>query len=237
MALTFSVIIPAYNEERRLPATLKSIAAWFRSQGISFEIIVSDDGSNDRTAAIVRQEMKQQPEIRLLFGESNRGKGYAVRRGVLAAGGEFIIFTDSDLSAPISELPKLWDAVRKEGFDIAIGSRGMHESQVLVLQPWYRRLPGKVFGFLVHGLGLRDFSDTQCGFKLFRREAARKIFLLLKTRGFAFDVEVLLRAGKAGYRVKEVPVVWVNSPESKLVVWRDPLRMLIELFLIRFFRN
>ena len=230
--MELSIIIPAYNEASRLPNTLEKIVLYLREKGASFELIVVDDGSKDNTAEIVLQTSKQYPETRLVRSERNYGKGYAVRKGVLEAEGEYILFTDSDLSTPITELPSLWHALTEEGFDIAIGSRGVPEAHILVCQPWYRSIFGQFYPFFVHLLVMNDFCDTQCGFKLFRRNAAYRLFSLLKTKGFSFDVEILLRAKTSGYRVKEVPVVWSNSRESKVVLWRDPFRMLKELILI-----
>jgi len=237
--MEISVVIPAYNEAKRLPETLEKIVSYLRGTGTSFEIIVSDDGSRDATGETVLQASKKYPEVRLVRNDRNYGKGYAVRRGVLESKGEYILFTDSDLSAPITELPKLWHALREEGSDIAIGSRSLPGAQILVYQPWYRGLFGQFYPSFVHWLVMNDFRDTQCGFKMFRREAAYQLFSLLKTKGFSFDVEILLRARISGYRVKEVPVVWSNSKESKVVLWRDPWRMLKELILIRrmFFRE
>ncbi|MFH1903643.1 MAG: dolichyl-phosphate beta-glucosyltransferase [Candidatus Omnitrophota bacterium] len=230
--MELSIVIPAYNEANRLPNTLEKIVLYLYEKGASFELIVVDDGSKDNTAGTVLQASKQYPEIRLVRSERNYGKGYAVRKGVLEARGEYILFTDSDLSTPITELPGLWHALTEEGFDIAIGSRSLPEAQILICQPWYRGIFGQFYPSFVHLLVMRDFRDTQCGFKLFRRNVAYRLFSLLKTNGFSFDVEILLRAKRSGCRVKEVPVVWSNSRESKVVLWRDPFRMLKELILI-----
>lgn len=231
--MELSIIIPAYNEANRLPNTLEKIVLYLYGKGTSFELIVVDDGSKDNTAEIVLQASKQYPEIRLVRNDRNYGKGYTVRKGVLEAGGEYILFTDSDLSTPITELPRLWHALTEEGFDIAIGSRSLPEAQILVCQPWYRGLFGQFYPFFVHLLVINDFRDTQCGFKLFRKNVAYRLFSLLKTKGFSFDVEILLRAKISGCQVKEMPVVWSNSRESKVVLWRDPFRMLKELILIK----
>ncbi|MFH0795611.1 MAG: dolichyl-phosphate beta-glucosyltransferase [Candidatus Omnitrophota bacterium] len=230
--MDISIVIPAYNEAKRLPETLGKIVGYLQGKGTSFEIIVSDDGSRDATGEIVLQASKQYPGVRLVRNDQNHGKGYAVRRGVLEARGDYILFTDSDLSTPITELPKLWHALKEGGADIAIGSRSLPEL-ILIRQPWYRSVLGQFYPSLVHRLVIKNFRDTQCGFKMFRREAAYQLFSLLKTKGFSFDVEILLRAKISGYRVKEVPVFWSNSRESKVVLWRDPLRMLKELILIR----
>jgi dolichyl-phosphate beta-glucosyltransferase len=231
--MNISFVIPAYNEEKRLPQTLKRVCGYLRGKGLSFEIIVVDDGSRDATVRCAQTARDTYPEIKLLKNRQNSGKGFSVRRGVLAAAGELVLYTDSDLSAPIEDADRLLSAV-KAGADIAIGSRGLPESRILTFQPWYRRLVGTIYPRLVRLLlGLR-YHDTQCGFKLLRKGPARFLFQELKTTGFSFDVELLYRARKAGYRVKEVPVTWANSRESKVVLWRDPLLMVKELVLIRF---
>lgn len=232
--MELSIVIPAYNEANRLPNTMEKIVLYFYEKGASFELIVVDDGSKDNTAEIILQASKQYPEIRLIRSKQNYGKGHTVRKGVLEARGEYILFTDSDLSTPITELPGLWHALTEEGFDIAIGSRSLPEAQILVCQPWYRSIFGQFYPFFVHLLVMNDFRDTQCGFKLFRRNVAYRLFSLLKTKGFSFDVEILLRAKTSGCRVKEVPVIWSNSRESKVLLWRDSFRMLKELIQIRF---
>ena len=231
--MEISIVIPAYNEANRLPDTLEKIVIYLREKKVSFELIAVDDGSKDNTAEIVLQASKKYPEIRLLRNVRNYGKGYAVRKGVLEARGKYILFTDGDLSTPITELSGLWHAIREEGFDVAIGSRSLPEAQILVRQPWYRGIFGQFYPSFVHLLVMNDFLDTQCGFKLFRREAALRLFSSLKTKGFSFDVEILLRAKNSGYRIKEIPVIWSNSRESKVVLWRDPFRMLKELILIK----
>lgn len=225
-----SVVIPAYNEERRLPGTLEAVSSYLESRGIEAEILVVDDGSRDGTRAAA--ERLRLPTVRVLGYPRNRGKGYAVRTGVLAATRDPVLFTDADLSTPIEDLEILW-ACLDQGCHVAIASRLLAQSRILVRQPWHRRMVGRTFAGVVSLLAVRGFRDTQCGFKLFRSEAARRLFAPLRTVGFAFDVEVLLRARRLGLRVAEVPVRWVNSPDSRIHPVRDSGRMLVEILRMR----
>ena len=247
--MDISIVIPAYNEETRIIPTLEKVYGYFASMGTEFEIIVVDDGSKDNTVEIVKQwqrtrkipspsrgegrgEGAKEKTVKIISHSANRGKGAAVRTGVLEAGGELILFSDADLSTPIEEFEKLKKAV-DDGYDIAIGSRGMGESQIVVPQPWYRRYIGKIFPCLVRMMVLKDFRDTQCGFKLFKKEAGRALFEKLKTEGFAFDVEILYRAVRGNYRTNETPVLWINSPDSKVSMLNSPFKMFFALFIIR----
>jgi len=227
-----SVIIPAYNEENRLPATLKEIGSYLDQGKTDYEIIVVDDGSKDKTTLKVKEIKNNNGRVQLLQNEKNRGKGFSVRKGILAAQGEYILFYDADGSTPISELEKLLEKLRA-GYDIAIGSRGLKESQIRVRQPLYREYMGKIFNRLVRLLTVPGIADTQCGFKCFRRETARELFTLQKIKRFSFDVEILYLAQKGGYKIVEVPVVWMNSPVSRVGLIKDSLRMLFDLFRIR----
>lgn len=226
--MEISVIIPAYNEEKRIGRTIERVYEYFKGKNYDFEIIVVDDGSYDGTIKVVEKFSEGKREIKIIKHEKNMGKGAAVRTGVLNSSGKLILFTDADLSTPIEEFEKLKEKVEK-GYDIAIGSRGVKGSKIVIPQVWYRRLVGKIFPFLVRFLIMKDFKDTQCGFKLFKKEAGKKIFSELKTSGFAFDVEVLLRGKKLGYKIAEVGVLWYNSPESKVSILKSPIRMLLEL--------
>ncbi len=234
--MDISIVIPAYNEAKRLPQTLQKVTAHLKKKGLSFEVIVVDDGSRDSTAKWVREAGGVCPEIKLFSNRQNRGKGFSVRRGVLAAAGEYILYTDSDLSTPIEELDNLLAEMAGEEADIVIGSRGLPESRIVIKQPWYRRLPGKLYPLLVKILVTGRYRDTQCGFKLLRRDVAQRLFSRMKSNGFSFDVELLYRAQKERCRVKEAPVTWRNSKESKVVLWRDPPLMVKDLFRIRFQR-
>ena len=228
-----SVVIPAYNESRRIGPTLDATLAFLGQAGLDGEVIVVDDGSADDTAALVTRYAESHPCVRLLQNGSNRGKGYSVRHGALDARGEVVLFSDADGSTPLSETPKLLAALEAEGADVAIGSRELPGSDLAVPQPRHRRAMGWVFRNLVRLIVVRGFRDTQCGFKAFRREAAQRVFRLQTLDGFAFDVEVLFIARRLGYRVVEVPVRWLDSPESRVRVARDSSRMFLDLLRIR----
>jgi glycosyltransferase involved in cell wall biosynthesis len=226
-----SIVIPAFNEEQRLPSTLKSIAAFLSGRRARAEVIVVDDGSADGTARLVDGLRCQWPELRLLSNPGNRGKGYAVRHGMLAARGALILFSDADLAAPIHEIDKLIAAVLG-GADIAIGSRCRREL-IQAHQSAFREFAGRTFNRLLgFVLGL-PFRDTQCGFKLFRREAAAQIVPLQRIERWAFDPELLYIAQRFGLRIAEVPVVWSHVPGTKIHVFRDSLRMFAEVVQVR----
>lgn len=223
-----SVVIPAYNEEKRLGQTLRRISGFLSEKGYSFEIIVVDDGSSDGTESISRESGMREPVLKVLSNGINRGKGFSVRRGMNEASGRFVLFTDADLSTPIEELGKLERAVR-DGADIAIGSRSIPGSEVKVPQPFYRVLMGKTFNLFVRSIVIRGLVDTQCGFKLFKGECLRDVLPEMKVDGFSFDVELLYIARRKGYRIKEVPVVWLDCRDSKVRPFRDSARMFFEL--------
>ena len=227
-----SLVVPAYNEEDRLGRTLDALLAWLDRTGVDGEILVVDDGSRDATSDVARRASARDARVRALGYAPNRGKGFAVRAGVLAARGEQILFCDADLSTPIEEIELLRQRL-SDGYDVAIGSRHLAASRILVRQPLHRRLLGRVFNGVVSLLAVRGFADTQCGFKLFRREAARRIFPRVKTDGFAFDVEILIRAREAGLRIAEVPVRWQNDSASRVRPIRDSIRMLAEILRMR----
>jgi len=226
--MEISIVIPAYNEEKRIGKTLERVYEYFKKKKTEFEIIVVDDGSNDRTVEIVEKFSSDKKEIRILKHEKNMGKGKAVKTGILDAKGNLILFTDADLSTPIEEFEKLKKAI-ENGYDIAIGSRGLKDSKIVIPQPFYRRIIGRIFPLLVKLIVIKDFKDTQCGFKLFKKEVAKKIFSQLKTEGFAFDVEVLARGKKENFKIAEVGVLWYNSPESKVSILKSPFKMFLEL--------
>jgi dolichyl-phosphate beta-glucosyltransferase len=229
---SISIVIPAYNEEGRILPTLRMIDDYLRNKDRTYEIIVVDDASSDKTSEIVSAVAAEKGSIRLLLGSANRGKGFSVRRGILEASGDLILMSDADLSTPIEEVEKFFPWIER-GYDVVIGSRALKESDIIQKQPWYRQLMGKVFNLLVRTIVRGGLHDTQCGFKMFRSRPAKKIFASLKTEGFAFDVEALLRAKKIGCRIKEVPVKWINSPQSKVRIVRDSLRMFLDLLCIR----
>jgi dolichyl-phosphate beta-glucosyltransferase len=211
---TLSIVIPAYNEEQRLPATLDRIVAYAEGSPIPIaEILVVDDGSRDGTAALVEA---RGGVFRLVSNPGNRGKGYAVRNGVLAATGDWILSTDADLSAPIEELDKLIAAARRENAVVAIGSRALNRKLVKKHQPLMRELSGRAFNIVMRAVTGLPFRDTQCGFKLFRKDAAKNIFSRQIEDGFSFDVEDLLIAHVLGLRSIEVPVEWSNVEGTKV---------------------
>jgi dolichyl-phosphate beta-glucosyltransferase len=227
-----SVVIPAFNEELRIAGTIQSVHDYLQKRYARYEIVVVDDGSTDATRAVVAASAKERNYIRLIRHAVNSGKGFAVKSGIFAASGNIIIMCDADLSTPIEESEKLL-SYYEEGFDLVIGSRGLKESDIVVRQPWYRGRMGKIFNLLVRLLVIGDFRDTQCGFKMFRRDAARELFSRCRMNHFCFDVEILFMAKKHGFRIKEVPIRWINSPDSKVKVFKDSLRMLIDLVIIR----
>jgi glycosyltransferase involved in cell wall biosynthesis len=228
-----SVIVPAYNEESRLGGTLDAIVAHLSDAGLSYELIVVDDGSTDGTADVVGRRPSACPQVRLLRNETNRGKGYSVRRGMQEARGELVLFADADNSTPIQQLETLLAAI-DQGADIAIGSRGLPESVLEVRQPAYREYMGRIFNLIVRLLTRLPFRDTQCGFKLFRRDVARDLASRQTLDRWAFDVELLhLAVRKRGYTVAEVPVRWVNSPRTTLNALTDSLDMLREVLRIK----
>jgi len=214
---SLSIVIPAYNEERRLPQTLRQVLDWLARGTFSFrEVIVVDDGSRDGTARVVQEFAQADACLRLARNPGNRGKGYAVRNGVLEAKGEWILYTDADLSTPITEIDKLCRAAREQDAAVAIGSRAVDRSLVEVHQPAMRELSGRAFNLVMRMVTGLPFRDTQCGFKLYRADAARQIFTRQKQEGFSFDVEDLLIAKKLGLRAVEVPVRWANVEGTKV---------------------
>jgi dolichyl-phosphate beta-glucosyltransferase len=210
--LPLSVVIPAYNEARRLPATLVRVREHLAARGLPHEIVVVDDGSADGTAEVARAAGGA---VRVLGHQPNRGKGYAVRRGMLAATGERRLMTDADLSTPIEELARL-EAEIDRGFDVAIGSRAVAGARIEVRQPAYREAMGRLFNRLVQALLLPGLADTQCGFKLFTAAAAEAAFGACRLDGFSFDVEALYVARRRGLRIAEVPVVWRNDAATRV---------------------
>ncbi|MGH9487389.1 MAG: dolichyl-phosphate beta-glucosyltransferase [Terriglobales bacterium] len=227
-----SVVIPAYNEARRLPATLNTLSAYFAGQNRAVEVIVVDDGSSDGTGELELPRSRPGGVRWIqLRNQHNRGKGFSVRRGMLAASGERRLFTDADLSAPIEELEKLERAL-DGGADIAIGSRCRREL-IRAHQPRLREHAGRVFNCMVRlGLGL-PFRDTQCGFKLFRHAAAASVFPRQLSEGWGFDPELLFLARRMGFRIEEVPVVWSHAEGAKIHMLGDSLRMAGDILAIR----
>ncbi|MFI5059223.1 MAG: dolichyl-phosphate beta-glucosyltransferase [Candidatus Acidiferrales bacterium] len=226
-----SIIVPSYNEERRLPETLERIAAYVRASGREVEILVVDDGSTDGTAAVAESFRSKFGALRVLSNGVNRGKGYSVRHGMLEARGRIVLFTDADLSAPIEEADKLFAAM--ETYDVAIGSRALDRGLISVHQSKFREFAGIIFNTIVRLCLRLPFVDTQCGFKAFRREPCRIIFEQQRIERFGFDPELLYLARRHGLRAVEIPVRWGHSPTTKVSMFRDSLQMFLDVLVIR----
>ena len=228
-----SVVIPAFKEVERIGPSLDRVRSYLDDQAFDSEVVVVVDGDRDVTLALVRAAMTGWPALRVLENDVNRGKGYSVRRGMLEACGRYLLFSDADLSTPLAEVGRLIAALEAGG-DIAIGSRALAGSDVRVRQAWWRQSMGRVFNYIVRLVAVPGIRDTQCGFKCFRRDAARQLFALQRITGFAFDVELLWIARRLGYRVVEVPVIWVNDPSSRVSPVTDSFRMLVDLARLRY---
>jgi glycosyltransferase involved in cell wall biosynthesis len=226
-----SIIIPAYDEERRLPRTLARIRDFLGARHLDAEVIIVDDGSRDGTAQVVEQWRAEIAGLRLISNGRNRGKGYSVRQGMLAARGRLALFTDADLSAPIEEAEKLLAAL--DGHDVAIGSRALDRSLIEIHQARWRELAGILYNKVVQLITGLKVADTQCGFKAFLRERARVVFEQQRIEGFGFDPEILFLARRHGLRAQEIPVRWAHDPDTKVRVFRHGLRMVWDLLLIR----
>jgi len=229
---SYSIVIPAYNESGRIPATLDSVISCVRSHGWNAEIIVVNDGSSDNTAEVVLEIARSAPELRLIQNPGNRGKGYSVRSGILQALGEVVMFTDADLSSPMEEAERLFAAIAA-GADIAIGSRWLESSRQTHRQPLYRQVFGRCFNAVTRAIMQLPFADTQCGFKAFTRHAAQTVFQLQTIERWGFDPEILFIALKRGFRVVEVPVSWAHDARTRMSYLRDGLVMLEELVRVR----
>lgn len=226
--MKISIVIPAYNEEKRIGKSLETIISYMNDNHSDYEILVVDDGSSDKTNELVSGFDK----VTFFQQEKNMGKGAAVRRGMLEAKGDILVFSDADLSTPIYELKKVLSGI-EEGYDIVIGSRALQNELVKKHQPWYRETMGKTFNKIVQFLVFSGIKDTQCGFKGFKKHAAKNIFAKARIDGFAFDVEVLYLASKLGYKVKEVPVEWYNDERSTVHPIIDSIKMILEILKIR----
>jgi glycosyltransferase involved in cell wall biosynthesis len=234
MLPAFSVTIPCYNEAARIGGTVRETLNYLSAESPDAELIVVNDGSTDSTAAIVRDVLAgAKIQTRLLENFPNRGKGSAVKGGLLAATKPIGLFFDADLSTPLNEIPKLIEPIANGEVDIAFGSRGLDRDLIGVHQPWRREQAGRVFNFIVRLATGMPFWDTQCGFKAFRLDVSRPILEKAHTIGFAFDVELLLLAYRAGLRLREVPVRWNHSEGSKVRVFHDSLAMLREVIALR----
>jgi dolichyl-phosphate beta-glucosyltransferase len=232
--MTYSIVIPAYNESQRLGATLEKVLAYVRQQRWDAEIIVVNDGSRDNTAEIVRAFANNHSTVRLVENPGNRGKGYSVRNGILNSHGDIVVFSDADLSSPIEEMPKLLEALAT-GADIAIGSRWLRAELQTQRQSLHRQLFGRVFNLLLRIILGLQFKDTQCGFKAFTRRAAQTILPQQRIERWGFDPEILFLARKFGFRVVEVPVRWGHSGGTRINPLVDGARMFQEMFRIRWY--
>lgn len=235
MSSDLSIVIPAYNEEDRLGATIRQICEYLPTSGTNAEIIVVDDGSSDNTASVAEAVCSDFPAIssRVIRYEKNRGKGFAVKTGFLASNAPIALFSDADLSTPISEMNKLIDPIRRGEYEVTFGSRALDRSLIGTHQPWRREQGGKVFNLVVRLMTGMPFWDTQCGFKAFDLTRFKPLLELMTIDRFGFDVEFLYVAHHNGLRLMEVPVRWNNDDRSKVNVFRDSLRMFDEVRQIR----
>jgi dolichyl-phosphate beta-glucosyltransferase len=228
----FSIVIPCYNEAARIVVTLTEIFHHLSELKYSYEVIIVNDGGTDQTQEVLVSAFKNNSNLKYVSYEKNKGKGHAVRYGVMHAKGDLVMFLDADGATPIDEFRKLYEAIGK-GADVAIGSRAMDTSQVKLEAKWYRILLGRIFNAFVNVLCVPGIRDTQCGFKLFTRKAADLIFSRQYIDGFAFDCELLHIAKKHGLVIKEIPVNWKNVEGSKVNLLIDPLYMFLEIVRIR----
>jgi len=230
-AYNVSVVIPAYNEEMRIGETLKAINRYFYGKPMTRQIIVVDDGSIDNTAKVLEALREEITDLIVISDGPNHGKGYAVKKGVEASRGEYILFTDADNATPIEEFEKFYPLLKD--YEVVIGSRFLSRSNIVVGQPWYRVLIGRMGNMLIQFLLLEGVKDTQCGFKAFQHGAAREIFSRMRINGFGFDIEILSIARLLNFAVKEIPVSWHNSRESRVRPVKDALRTFKELICIK----
>lgn len=229
-----SIVIPAYNEQARLPETLARVLTYLDTASWSGpEVLVVDDGSRDGTAALVEEWGSRDARVRLLRNPGNRGKGYSVKHGMMEARGEWVLFSDADLSAPIEELDVLWAAIERTPAGVAIGSRALNRGLIGVHQSKFRETAGRFFNLVMRLVCGLPFWDTQCGFKLFRRDAARDVFSRLRLERFGFDVEALFIARLKGYKTIEVPVRWNHADGTKVSMFRDSADMFLDLLRVR----
>ena len=233
-SITYSIILPAYNESARIAGTLNRILVHATQCGWNVEVIVVNDGSTDDTAEMVRACAGEHPELSLLENPGNRGKGYSVRNGMLRARGDILLFSDADLSSPIEEAGKLFAAIG-QGAEIAIGSRWLDRRLQIRRQPPLRRLLGRIFNLALRVILGLQFKDTQCGFKAFTRRSAQAIFPLQKIERWGFDPELLYLARKFGFGVSEVPVAWSHREGTRIHPLRDGMRMFGELLRVRWY--
>lgn len=231
---SLSVVIPAYHEERRLPPALERLAEFCATFGQPFEVLIVVEQGSDATLEIAREFAAQHAGFEAIDNLVQRGKGYAVRSGMIRARGDVVFYMDADLSVPLAEVQAfLAHFAAQPEIDVLVGNRQHARSRITRAQSWLRRTMGQTFNRILRVVSAAPLRDTQCGFKAFRRAAAQSVFSRQKLDGFAFDVEVLLLAERLGYRVADLPVEWINSPESKVQLWRDSLQMLRDALRVR----
>jgi len=234
-----SIIVPAYNESPRILPTLEQIDEFIKKQSYEVEVIVVDDCSTDNTYDSVFRFIVDKPQFKLIKNRFNMGKGKSVKKGMMVSSGQYRVFSDADLSTPLDEIHKFLAFLEPQGekpgeYDLVIGSRRVKGAHIGKRQPLFREGSGRVFSILVRLFVLRGFLDTQCGFKMFKSEVAKKIFRYQSIPGFGFDVEILFIAQKKfGYKIKEAPVTWTDSPATQVRLLRDSTRMFLDLFKIR----
>jgi dolichyl-phosphate beta-glucosyltransferase len=235
MKPAISIIIPAFEEQERLGETVRNILAYIEKQKLAAELIIVDDGSGDKTAEIGEKACAEFPELqtKVVRYEKNRGKGFAVKTGLLAAEADIALFSDADLSTPIEELPKLIEPIKTGEFDVTFGSRALDRSLIGTHQPWRREQGGKVMNLIIKKMSGLPFYDTQCGFKAFNMKKFRPLLDTMQIDRFGFDVEFLFVADHNNLKLKEIPVRWNNVEGSKVSVFRDTRRMINELTQIR----
>jgi dolichyl-phosphate beta-glucosyltransferase len=233
--MKLSIVIPAYNEEKRIMPTLSSLTVYLEKEQMPYEIIVVDDGSKDKTAELIEKAAKIDSRVKLLKNPGNKGKGYSVRNGMLKAEGDFVLMYDADGATPPEEISKLFLRGESPSWDVAIGSRRISGANIIKKQGFFREINGKMFSLFTRAMlpEIRAIVDTQCGFKAFRKNAAREIFGRAKIDGFSFDIEALLLAKKMGFVVKEIPVNWINDDDSRVSVAKNLKAVLAELWRIR----
>ncbi len=227
-----SIVIPVYNEEKRLGSSLEAIVKYLQDKPWSREIVLVDDGSTDNGLEMARQKLADRETLRVISYGTNRGKGYALKQGILAGQGRYILFTDADLSTPIEELDKMWPWF-EQGFDIVQGSRKTRGAEVVQHQPWLRENMGKAFTWLSNVIAQVNVSDVTCGFKGYRREVAHELYGCQQIFDWSFDAEIIHLARRGGYRLKEVPVRWHDERGTKVHLVRDSLRSFQGLVMIR----
>ena len=229
---SLTIVIPAYNEEKRILSTLQRVQQYFNEQSYPWCVLMISDGSNDQTDSIYQNFSDSHSNFELISYKPNKGKGYAVRTGIMLANSEWVLFSDADLAAPVEEIEKLLPCLY-QGYDVAIGSRSLKKSHLLIHQPLYREWMGKAANKFIQILGIKGIQDTQCGFKLFKKEAAHDIFCRCQMNGFSFDIESLMIANDLGYKIAEVPIRWAHQEGSKVKIIPHYLQSFKDLIWLR----